>query len=176
MTYRGNTLANGRVAGRLYPSGQHPQLVGACSYQTVSERPGSFDGPWVEGAYALWFPLEMKDTQFRPMNARWGWDQPYIVIVGQANSADAQNGRLRVVANWEFVTFSQKYESIPSTVNPDALEKALFALQGFPAVMPNGLHSAAIGRFLNKARGAVKSGLKVGAQLAPYAEMAAAMM
>lgn len=148
--------AGGTIAGALVQTSEHPQIAGVTTFDRLSERPFSFNGPITTGIYGIWLPVEVADVQFRDPREPWRWDRPYLAISGVRTSNDASL-RVTVHANWEIVSRGQRWDLKYSPFHPNAMALAFQTLVGYPAIMENPTHVAAIKDFLKKARGAVNA-------------------
>jgi hypothetical protein len=95
------------------------------------------------------------------INKNWSWDRPYIAISGNAEEQSGRQGRIRVVANWEAISQSQKYSYTVTRPDPEAFAHALWAIRDFPPVMENPQHKKEVAKFIARARNVVKTGASI---------------
>jgi len=159
VEYQGSDLQNGgQHAALYYGGGNSPMRNGLWSYASVAETPGSYQGALKLGSYSIWKPSDPRDMLFRNLTASSRWGLPYIIDIGFASTPTQVDAlRLRVPANFEFVSTSQFYNYQRARPDPVMLDHANQFLRDFPTSMENPLHLAAIRDILKKAMNAASS-------------------
>jgi hypothetical protein len=159
LSYRGPTLNNaGRSACYAYRGGYGPGWMDFHDYDALTEIVGVQDNEVIKGSYAYWQPADTKAMQFRSLDKPL-LQFPYLVATGfylgdGASSPQPNMLRLRIATNIEAITTNQIIPVRPSRIDVrNEKERALAYLKGFPQVMENPLHWAAIADVL---KGAIK--------------------
>jgi hypothetical protein len=121
------------------------------SYEAIGSRPGSYTGAFVRGAYSFWAPMDLEDLKYRHPDYRDLLGSTFLAVAVSDATGAGTAARLRVVANWEVISSSQKYGLTPPSIDPLALTQAMVILGAIPSAYENDLHLKAIAGYIKRA-------------------------
>jgi len=162
IQFQGSTLNNaGQHAALMYRGGRSPMENGLIGYESIAETPGSYQGALKDGSYGFWVPSNTDDVLFQSVGKANSqkWEHPYIVfggLIGDITSQPANALRLRMAANYEFVSKSQMYTYSYAKGHYLEMVHAVQALRDVETTMENPIHWQRIKEILKKGFDAAK--------------------
>jgi len=150
--YTGALTSNGQLASAFVETRDDPQATSLTNYANLSVVPNAYVGPLAKGSYTFWEPTGIEDVKFRDIN---NFDQtlPFIAVSALANSVEAQEVTLRIVAHVELQTTNQVLAPRPSHINPVEIWEAFDIVRTICNSMENDTHLQKIARVIASGMG-----------------------
>lgn len=157
----GGVIAIARVPGAAVIGEGDDEVDFSSWYDWIASLPyNSYDGAVKEGGYAWYLPEDETGFFYRPLDAYFGKELPYLVTEFTASdTTEAAIVRIKVATIVQFTTTSSVYDCRPSChISEMAFMHHVLSL--IQAAYPNGTHKEQLKRALKKVGGQVVKLLK----------------
>lgn len=146
----------------FFTNAPNPQIGALQTVEAVSQIPGAYTGPFVDGSYTFWKPETRLDVDVRTPDETISYQYPTIVVSGTylnaSGTSTAQPLRIAVTTDYELQTMSRLLEH-QACVGTTAGMEEIMALLG--ALTTTSMANATHSKFLEKIRNVLQQGRSI---------------